>query len=385
LIISYYGNKSMGEKKTASSEIKRINRTSIYQLLHNNDKLSKQDIVMRLGLSLPTVTQNLCTLNAEGLVTESGSLGNTGGRKARTYSIVKNARTAIGLDITKNHIAVVAVDLSGKVVALVRTRWVFSQTDDYFKKLGSMVDQIIKEADLDRERILGVGIGVPGLISADCNRVYYGKILDFTGATITEFAKYIPFHCSFYNDASAAGFAEIWADKAISNSFYVMLSNNIGGAILIDNHVYPGENLRSGEVGHITIKPKGKTCYCGQKGCVDPYCAATVLSSMTDGNLGQFFALLKSGDKNAKKVWNEYLDCLALAVNNLRMLFDCRIILGGYVGAYMEDYVDELKARASARNFFEDNADYLIVCRYKTEAIAAGSALNYIADFIHSI
>ena len=74
-----------------------------------------------------------------------------------------------------------------------------------------------------------------------------------------------------------------------------------------------------------------------------------------------------------------------MVVANLRMLFDCDIIIGGYVGSYMDEYIEQLRELVAQRSPFDDNADYVRPCRCKTEAIAAGSALNYISVFLNSI
>lgn len=373
------------QKKTANMEIKKLNHTNIFQLLRRGSGMTKQDIVSTLQLCLPTVTQNINELQEKGLVGESGSIGNTGGRRAKTYDIVRDARVAVGLDITRNHITVVMVDLTGAVISRTRVREKFERTDGYYRRLGTLVEQAVSGAGLSEERVLGVGIGVPGLVTADHQAVFYGEILSFTGATCTEFSKYIPFPTALFNDANAAGLAESWSTGGSVNAFYLMLSNNIGGSVVIGGQVYAGQHLRSGEVGHITIIPGGRKCYCGQQGCVDAYLAATELSSLTDGNLSAFFDLLSTGDERAAAVWDQYLDHLALTVNNLSMLFDCPVILGGYVGEYIGEYMDQVRQRAGQLNTFEGNGDYLRVCSYKTEAIAAGAALHFIGLFIDSI
>lgn len=375
----------MSTKKTANMAIKYLNRTNIFQLLYRQEPKTKQDIVSALHLCLPTVTQNINQLVEEGLAAESGSIGNTGGRRAKTYSIVKNARTAIGLDITRNHVTTVIVNLTGEVCYRVRIRHAFSRTDSYYQFLGKQVENAVGESGINPSHLLGVGIGVPGLITEDNQSVFYGEILNFSGATCSEFSKYIPYRTALYNDANAAGFAELWARKELNNAFYIMLSNNIGGSIVIRNQIYTGNFLRSGEVGHIRIVPDGRPCYCGQRGCVDAYCAATELSSLTGGDLSAFFKLLKGDDEKALDIWNQYLDYLALTIINVYMLFDSTIILGGYVGEFLDDYIDDLRERVKALNPFSDNADFLWVCSYKTEAIAAGAALNFIADFVNSI
>ncbi len=371
--------------KQTAQEIKKKNKSDIYCLLWANDNLSRKEVGDRLQLSLPTVTQNIAELMEEGLIKETGFIGNTGGRRAKVYSVDKNARCAIGLDITRHHVTAVAVDLAGCVMHHIRIRYEFSLSIEYYKRLSMLVNEVIAVSGIDKQKILGVGIGLPGLVTEDKRNVFYGKILDFTGATCEEFSQFIPYPSAFCNDANGAGFAEIWANSNLENAFYLMLSNNVGGAIVINGQVYCGEGIRSGEVGHITIVPNGKPCYCGQFGCVDPYCAATNLSDLTDGNLESFFRQLEQGEPVAKKAWDDYLYYLSLTVNNLRMLFDCKIILGGYVGAYIAPYMGRLKEMAAARNTFESNADYLCPCRYTKEAIAAGAALPFIDDFIKSI
>ena len=67
------------------------------------------------------------------------------------------------------------------------------------------------------------------------------------------------------------------------------------------------------------------------------------------------------------------------------MLFDCKIILGGYVGVYLEEYLDQLKMLLKKRNPFEDNADYVQVCKWKNDPIAAGAAILFIDQFEKSI
>jgi len=87
-----------------SSSIKKINHSKIYHMIYRESKgVSKQEIMRRLGLSLPTVTQKLEELQAEGLVQDAGAADSTGGRRARAFSIVKDARLAVGLDINQDY------------------------------------------------------------------------------------------------------------------------------------------------------------------------------------------------------------------------------------------------------------------------------------------
>lgn len=371
----------MNKETNILLDLKAENRNKIFNKILQMGSASGPELAYELKLSRPTITQNINALKEDGLVYECGSLGHTGGRRAKTYAVSGKSRVAIGLDITRNHVTVIMVDLCGEIIYEKRIRKTFGLKDSYLKVLGELVEEAVTSSEITEEKVLGVGIAVPGLITEDYQTVFYGEILEFTGADVKEFGKHIPYLCRLYNDADAGGYAEISKRPELSDAFYLSLSNNVGGAVLIDHKVYKGEGPRSGEIGHMTLIPDGRQCYCGQKGCMEAYCNAAILADAADGSLEKFFENLSSGDERCEDIWDEYLKYLAIAVNNARMLFDCKIILGGYVGAYIEDYLPALKRKAAARNTFEKNADYLLACKVKKDALALGSALPFIHEF----
>ncbi len=375
----------INDKTIAPMEIKKINRSKIFTLFRLSENLTRQDVVQHLNLCLPTVTQNMNKLIDEDLLIEAGSVGNTGGRKAKSYSLNKCAKVAIGLDITKRYISVVMVNLRGEIIHHIRIRHDFNRNESYYRKLGEIVDSLVTTSGVQKEQVLGVGLGIPGLISSDGQVVIIGPILGITGVNCKEFSQFISYPTSFFNDANAASFAETWMAQIDKNSFYIMLSNNIGGSVLINGEVYQGDNIRSGEAGHMTIIPDGRQCYCGKKGCVDPYCSATVLSENTGGDLHQFFELLENRDPKIVKIWDEYVTYLSITLNNIRSLYDCDIIIGGYVGEYIDRYIDEVRSRTLRRCTFDNTADFIKVCRYKVESIAAGAGLPFIQSFLQNV
>ncbi|MDO4306198.1 MAG: ROK family transcriptional regulator [Eubacteriales bacterium] len=365
--------------------MKKINRQRIFQLIYKEGPLSKQAITAALNVSTPTVTQNLKELEEQDLILKQGYFASTGGRKAKAITYQPNARFAIGLDVTANHLTTVIINLGIDIIYRRRVRLHFENTQEYFRMAGAMVRQAIKESGIDSNKITGTGIAVPAHVSEDGLNITYAPILDFTGGNIKEFAQFIDYPCRFINDASAACMAEYWNVNELVNIVYLSLSNSVGGAILLNNTVYPGENQRSAEFGHMTLVPGGRPCYCGQKGCVEAYCNARLLSDTCNGDLALFFEMLSMESTPHLKIWNEYLDDLAIAINSLRMMFDCQIVLGGYVGGYIEPYIPDLRQRVSKLNSFGNDGSYLQVCRYKFEASAVGSALQYISEFLEEI
>lgn len=153
----------------------------------------------------------------------------------------------------------------------------------------------------------------------------------------------------------------------------------------MDNEIYMGDNFKSAEFGHIIIEPKGKICYCGKRGCVDSYCSARELSKHTDENLDLFFNKVNDSDKECVEVWKKYLDYLSITITNLRMIFDCDIILGGYVGGYLDDYRIELDKSLNKYNNFEVDVTYVKAGRYKKEAAAIGIGMQCIDRFFNNL
>lgn len=376
---------SIDSSKTQIPDIKQINRSNIYALLRSGESYTRQGIVVTLGLSLPTVVQNLNEMMLEGLVQETGLQHKTGGRRAMTYSAVKDFRIAIGLDITLHHASAVALDLSGDILGHIRIKLDFSRTAQYYERLGSLVSELIHSTNIDTERILGVGISIPCLINNDGTHSYYCRVLDTDELTCEEFASFIPYPVRLCHDTISSAFAESWCNPVKDDFFYLMLSHSIGGAVFINGSVYNGSNYRSCEIGHVQLVQNGRMCYCGKRGCADAYCSAKPLVAQNGGDLPLFFDMLATDDEDSVNLWQEYLQHLAQAIHNIHMLYDCKIVLGGRIGERMEGYIDPLRAKLMSMDPFIDDADYISVCNAKLESSASGAALHFIKDYIASI
>lgn len=365
-------------------DVKRRNRINTLRSILSCERISQMELTQRLALSWPTVLQNVKELVGLGLVQEVGSYDSTGGRRAKAYAPVRDARLALGLDLTNDHVSVVLVDLGGQVVRYAQKARPFVLDDEYAQELGELVKQFVED-NAAKGWLLGVSIALPGIVAEEEGLLRYSHILGIRDVPTEFFSRYIPYPCRFINDANAAGLAEVYGDPDAGDLVYLSLSDSVGGAILNEGALYTGMHLRAGEFGHNTLVPGGRRCYCGKEGCLDAYCSARVLASHTDGKLAEFFDRLRDGDPQMETVWQEYLEYLAVGVNNLHMSLDCEVIVGGYVGAYLEELGGPLRARLEERNTFGRDASYLRFCRYKLEAAAIGAALLQVEDFIQKI
>lgn len=375
----------MDKKKITNMEVKKKNRNEVFRYICKHGTVSNPDISYNMKISLPTATQITKELMAEGLLEEKGELQSTGGRRAKALSAVVNARLAVGLDITKNHIALVLTNIVGEILKYERIHQPYASGEAYYREVSERLEHFLDENGADRDKVLGVGISFPGIIDLDKGEITYSHILGVEAVPLDSVSAFFSYPCFFLNDANAGAYAEGFHGDEAERFFYLSLSNTVGGAIFGGNELVQGKNFRCGEVGHMTVVMDGETCYCGKKGCLDAYCAAWHLSDAAGGKLEQFFCLLDQGDAEAVKVWDSYTDYLAIAVNNIYMVLDCDIVLGGYVGSCMGTRIQELWDKVAGRNTFGEKEPYVKACNYKVAAAALGAALKVIEMFVSQI
>lgn len=375
----------MEKKKITNIEVKKKNRNEVFRYICKHGTVSNPDISYNLKMSLPTATQITKELIEKGLIEEKGELESTGGRRAKALSTVVNVKLAVGLDITKNHITLVLTNIVGEMLKYERIYQPYVSEAAYYQKASEKLEIFLDECDIDRDKILGVGISFPGIMDLDREVITYSHILELEAVPFNAVSCFFSYPCFFLNDANAGAYAEGFHEEGAERFFYLSLSNTVGGAVFNKNELIQGKHFRCGEVGHTTVIPDGEYCYCGKKGCLDAYCAAWHLSDAADGSLDQFFSMLNQGELKARKIWDSYISYLAIAVNNIHMVLDCDVILGGYVGSYMGTHIQDIRDKVFERNTFGEQESYVKACNYKVAAAALGAALKVIEVFVSQI
>ncbi|HIX14652.1 MAG TPA: ROK family transcriptional regulator [Candidatus Hungatella pullicola] len=375
----------MANRKTTNIEVRKNNRNSIYRYIRKADVTSNPNISYDLKISLPTVTQNTKELIEKGLVKEEGKLKSTGGKRAAALCAAADFKLAVGLDITRNHISLVLVDLKGTVLKSDRIFLPYEHRREYYEQVNRLLEQFVDISGADRERMLGIGISIPGIVNLDRKEISNSRVLHVDELPFQLISSFFSYPCYFLNDANAGAYAEGLHQENAKRFFYLSLSSTVGGAIYEEGELVQGKEFRCGEVGHMTIVLDGALCYCGKKGCLDAYCSADRLSDMADGSLEGFFQQLEEGKEEMVQAWDTYTSYLAVALDNISMVLDCDIIIGGYVGGYMEYHMEDLNRKLFEKNIFGKREPFIRPCIFKFEAAALGAALSVIEDFVDQI
>lgn len=362
-------------------------KSQVYHYIYKERRTSRNEIAEALGLSLPTVAQNLKELLEEDLIEKNGYFQSTGGRKRNVYSCTSNIHIAIGAHIVKNHLRLVAVDLYGTVLkrAYITERYEHSQK--YYRNFARHVNTFVKSLKISNKRILGVGIAIAALLSRDRQSVTKSALLGTDEATLADFREFLEFPCQIFHDSEAAAGAELWFSPEISDAMYLGLNNYLNGMLIANGKIHVGKEYSGGLVEHMILYPGGRQCYCGKKGCLTTYCSANVLFEDGDNEVrDEFFRKLRSGDREENRKWSEFLSDLAIAIGSLSALLDCDIILGGTLGAYMTDE-DIARLQKLVRNdsIYAPSTDFIRQGHQDVDICACGAAIAYIEEFIESV
>lgn len=359
------------------------NTNRIFQEIYFQKSISKQEIANQLGLSLPTVALSLKELYGQKIITKNGYFESTGGRRAQIISVVPRSRIAVGIVLFREFIKMTALDLYGSPIKEKTFLLPFERSEAYYKAFGEAVNQFVDSLKYPDHAILGIGLAVQGLVSKDGQTIINGDILGYTGTDRSVFQRNIRLHCRMFHDTEVAAFAELWQYPDIQNAVYIALNRNLGGALITGRQVYLGNGLNSCVLEHMRLVPGGRKCYCGQRGCLECYCSVNQLEKDAGMDVDQFFNQLNAGDAHCEEVFDHFLDHLALAINNIRMVIDCEFILSGFLQPYLtEKHLQILDEKVKQAAAFRDTSFSFRRGALGLDAAARGAALVLISDYI---
>lgn len=372
------------QKALTSAALRQSNRRRIYQYVYQSTTpVTKQEIAGALELSLPTVSNNLNDFLEEGLLAYCGTQASTGGRKPRTISLVDDARFSVGISIMDDMVRLVAINIRAHELGYQKIRKKFSHAPDYYQEVARQMECFLDRLSLNRQRLLGVGISVPGIVDAQRQRLVFAPTLDLRDVPLSDLTEaFSAYPVRVENDATASGYAESWVHSEKRNLVYLSLERGVGGAILLGGKPYTGDNGRSGEFGHICIVPDGRPCRCGRRGCLEAYCSTSRLSDDLGLRLEEFFHMLRCGNQQIALTWERYRNSLTDGLAMIRMGMDCDIVLGGMLAAYLEDHLEQLRREVCQKTLFDTDGSFLKLDCFQSHSACVGTALFYVEHFL---
>ncbi|MCG8420431.1 MAG: ROK family protein [Proteobacteria bacterium] len=183
---------------------------------------------------------------------------------------------------------------------------------------------------------VAIGVGSCGLVDAR------GRVVETTatmpgwaGTDIPAAIKHrTGYFCTADNDGNVAALGEALcgAGRGVRSLAMLVLGTGVGGGIVIDGRIFHGAGSMAGTFGHLCVKPGGRTCACGARGCLEAYASAWAMRRYAGRDAHEVFAQVQTGDSAFAEHIAEAADALGLALASIaHALNPAMIVIGGGV------------------------------------------------------
>jgi len=271
---------AVGEDRVASLDLERHNSASyrnlsgtnleragdynqrvVLQAIRIHGPITRAELSRTTGLTAPAVANITRRLIQLGLVAEAGKRHGARGQPATKLVIDPDGCFSLGVNIDRDHIAVLVLDLSGRVRARASQEGALAGPPAVAAQVRALVESVLVKLDLHRARLIGIGVALPdGLAQTplpdrgplqewaeiDVEALFADALAEPAGARLPVFVE---------NDAAAAAQGELQFGLGLKydSFFYVLLSTGLGGGLVVDGEYFRGANGRSGEIGFLPI------------------------------------------------------------------------------------------------------------------------------------
>ncbi len=264
--------------RTKTSQYKR----KIIKELCFENVVSANELSILIGKSLPLTMRMLSELVMEGIVKESGYALSTGGRRPLMYSLVSGKMFVISVAMDQLVTRIGLIDVQDfKIRELKKYNLNLYHQSNEVSKLIDCLTTFIEEIPIDKDKIVGIGIGMPGFVDAAKGINY--SFLDNDGVSIStsvEGAIGLPVYVD--NDSSLIALAEFKLG-AVSNKKNALVINfgwGVGLGMIVNGELFRGNNGFAGEFSHIHLFENNKLCGCGKSGCLETEASMMVVLQM---------------------------------------------------------------------------------------------------------
>jgi predicted NBD/HSP70 family sugar kinase len=327
------------ETPGSQSSLHRANLERVVRAVRLAGSLTQAEIARSTGLSAATVSNIVRELRDNGTVQVTPT--SSGGRRARSVSLSGDAGIVVGVDFGHSHLRVAVGNLAHQVLA--------EQTEPIdvdvsaaqgFDRAEELVGRLISATGIGTDKVIGVGLGVPGPIDAATGVLGSTAILPgWRGINPRqELAGRLEMPVHVDNDANLGALGElVWGSgRGVKDLAYIKIASGVGAGLVINGRIYRGPGGTAGEIGHITLDESGSVCRCGNRGCLETYIAAGYVLELLRGSHGpdltvpRMVQLAREGDPGCRRVIADVGRHVGMGVANLcNVLNPSRVVLGG--------------------------------------------------------
>ena len=338
---------------------RQLNRLRVIEAIYRHPATSRADITRHTGLARQTVSTIVeelehARLVEERSVTDAAPARNTG-RPPILLSLVPGAAFAVGLDFGHQHIRVAVCDLSGHPVV---DDWSPAEVDHAPSESLDLAHELVRHAlataGIDRDRLLGVGMGLAAPINKVTGELEANGILPgwhgIRPAAEMEARLGIPVELANDADVGALGEKVFGAGSEVDDLVYIRLSAGVGAGMILAGRPYHGAIGVAGEIGHVLADPSGPICRCGNRGCLETIASPVAVAALLQRSTGRpvtiqaLLELVAAEDRGARRAVADAGEAVGKAVSALVNIVNPQLVLvGGELAAAGDVLLDPIR------------------------------------------
>lgn len=369
--------------------IREQNETNILNTVITEKEISRAEIAQYTGLNKASVSAITKKLLEDELIFETrvGDASNTGGRKPILLTFNRKSSLVIAFDLGYNYIEALLAFIDGTVVETVSKRRIQVQASTILSEMEQIIDRFMEVQPVTPHGIVGLTAGIHGIV--DHESILFTPYYDLDKSDFLEgLQQKYDFPVFIHNEANLAALGEYTFSSRYQSLVSVSIHSGIGAGIVESGRLQIGKHGRAGEIGHSILYPYGRSCPCGNHGCLEQYASNRVtyeefraLKGLDYVNSEILLQYVEKNDKDALAAIKKNAELLSIGINNIIMMYDPDVVVINS-SLYrripqMVDLVNEqLKSRFSKQvvirnTFLEDKATL-----YGAFAVSAQNFLN---------
>lgn len=247
----------------------------LLSLIRRIGPCSRAELASLTGLSKGVLAIRLRELANRGLIGGEGPGHSTGGRPPTMLQLEPASAYVLSVAIAHDHVEAGVANLGAEPEFVLRSEVGVGDEAERQKALdaaGALLERVLEECAIPRERIHGIGVGVEGPVEIPTGTLHPVSPLVEPINVRAFFEKAYPWPVLVQNDVNVLAMAEAWSGAArdVSDFLYVKLGGGlgVGSGMVCRGQVYHGAQGWAGEMGHVPVPEHHRRCSCGKTGCL---------------------------------------------------------------------------------------------------------------------
>ena len=387
----------------------QMNRSMVFDLIRRKGPISRAEIARTIGLSITTVMKITEEFSHKQFVQDVGKGESSGGKRPELLELIPDSKYIIGVGVGRSKTNVLMMNLAGEV--FIREIMETGGTvvpEVWISRLIQVIENVIRESGLPEKRILGMGIGMPGILDEESGKVLFSPDFKWENVDmLTPIRERFKMDITIENANRALAMGEYYFGAGVDsrNFLVVNLGHGIGSAIMREGEFYRGSSGSSGEIGHIILEKNGPKCNCGNKGCLEAIASGNAIArdakiAVLEGNASKIMELVNGdinrieaktvfeaahlGDQMAIQITERAMQYIGIGLANYINLLDPDLIIlfGGLTNAgdiFLKKIKEVLRERQMK---FAGRQVKLVISQMGENGTAVGSASLVLKKFI---